>query len=111
MSVDPTAAEHPQPAESHKITHIGPRRRRLLYLVIASVIIAGLLLAGWLPRRQRSEEVDTRANEQKSALPVVQVMTVHKASAVEQLTLPGTVTPETVVHIYARCGLSEEALR
>jgi multidrug efflux pump subunit AcrA (membrane-fusion protein) len=83
----------------------GPRRtRRLVYVVIAVVIVAGLLVAGWLPRRQRTTEVNARAREQKSALPVVQVMTVHKASAVEQLTLPGTVTPVNVAHIYARAA-------
>src|SRR5689334_9674781 len=84
---------------------MGPRRtRRVVYVVIAVVIVAGLLVAGWLPRRQRTTEVNARAREQKSALPVVQVMTVHKASAVEQLTLPGTVTPVNVAHIYARAA-------
>jgi multidrug efflux pump subunit AcrA (membrane-fusion protein) len=80
------------------------RRLRLTYLVITLVVICGALLAGWLPRRQRTQEVNAKAKEQKSALPVVQVMTVHKASAVEQLTLPGTVTPVNVAHIYARAA-------
>jgi multidrug efflux pump subunit AcrA (membrane-fusion protein) len=84
---------------------VGPHRRlRLRYLAIAFVVIAGLLLAGWLPRRQRTKEVNAKANEEKSALPVVQVMTVRKASAVEHLTLPGTVTPVNVAHIYARAA-------
>jgi multidrug efflux pump subunit AcrA (membrane-fusion protein) len=97
--------EHPQPAGGHKSIRSGSRRAlRLVYLVIAIAIVVGLLLAGWLPRRRRTQEVNARANEQKSALPVVQVMTVHKASAIEQLTLPGTVTPVIVAHVYARAS-------
>jgi RND family efflux transporter MFP subunit len=100
---DATSAERPQAAEDQQATRMGPRLR-LLYLATAFLVIAGLLLAGWLPRRRRTAEVDARAKEQRSALPVVQVMTVQKASAVQQLTLPGTVTPVTVAHIYARAA-------
>jgi multidrug efflux pump subunit AcrA (membrane-fusion protein) len=104
MSDDPTSVERRE-AGGPKSTRTGPRRLRfILYVVIAFIVIAGLLLVGWLPRRQRTLEVNARAAEQKSALPVVQVMTVHKASAVEQLTLPGTVTPVSVAHIYARAA-------
>lgn len=89
--------EHPHRTGGHGLF-------RLLYLVIALVVIVGLPLAGWLPRRRRAAEVDARAQEQQSALLVVQVMTVHKASALEQLTLPGTVTPVNSAHIYARAA-------
>ena len=103
MSDYPTSAERPHTADNHKSTRSG-RRLRLMYLVLALLVIGGVLLVGWLPRRKRTEEVNARANEQKSALPVVQVMAVHKASATEQLTLPGTVTPVNVAHIYARAA-------
>jgi multidrug efflux pump subunit AcrA (membrane-fusion protein) len=98
------SAEHREVAQGEKNTPVGHRRLGLFYLVIAFVVICGLLLAGWLPRRQRTQEVNSRASEAQSALPLVQVMTVHKASAVEQLTLPGTVTPVNVAHIYARAA-------
>jgi multidrug efflux pump subunit AcrA (membrane-fusion protein) len=105
MSDDLTSVERREAAGDHKSTRTGPRRLLfILYVLIGSIVIAGLLLAGWLPRHQRTLEANARAEEQKSALPVVQVMTVHKASAVEQLTLPGTVTPITVAHIYARAA-------
>ena len=103
MSDYATSAESSHAADDHKHTHTG-RRLRLIFLLIALIVIGGALLAGWLPRRQRTAEVNARANEQKSALPVVDVMTVHKASANEQLTLPGTVTPVNVAHIYARAA-------
>src|ERR1700758_1345707 len=105
MSHESASALNPHVGEGYQGTRRSPRRiLRLLYLLIALVVIAGLLLAGWLPRRRRTAEVDARAAAQKSALPVVQVMTIHQASATEQLTLPGTVTPMTVAHIYARAA-------
>jgi multidrug efflux pump subunit AcrA (membrane-fusion protein) len=105
MSGNATPEETRDIAQGDKGGRVGRRRRLgLFYLVVVFVLIAGLLLAGWLPRRQRTEKVNARASEAQSALPIVQVMTVHKASAVEQLTLPGTVTPATVAHIYARAA-------
>jgi multidrug efflux pump subunit AcrA (membrane-fusion protein) len=104
VSDDPRFVDGREANGDHKSTRTDPHQRRsILYVVVAFIVIAGLLV-GWLPRHQRTLEVDARAEEQKSALPVVQVMTVHKASAVEQLTLPGTVTPVNVAHIYARAA-------
>ena len=105
MSTDVKGTEHKQAAEADKtISTRSHTAFRVFYLVTAFVVVAGLLLAGWLPRRQRAKEVNARAEEQKTTLPVVQVMTVHKASAMEQLTLPGTVTPVIVAHVYARAS-------
>lgn len=105
MSHDSISAEHRDAAEDHQSTHTVPRRLLfVVYVVLACIVIGGLLLIGWLPRHQRTLEVNARAEEQQSALPVVQVMTVHEASALEELTLPGTVTPLTVAHIYARAA-------
>jgi multidrug efflux pump subunit AcrA (membrane-fusion protein) len=105
MSDHAASAERQESVRGERSTHMGQQQRLgIFYSLIAFVVIGGLLLAGWLPRRKRTEEVNARANEQKSALPVVQVMTVHKTSGVEQLTLPGTVTPVTVAHIYARAA-------
>ena len=99
------AAERSQPGQEPKNSRRGPRIAvRLLLAVIGLVVVAALLLAGWLPRRQRTQEVNAKAEEEKTTPPVVQVMTVHKASATEQLTLPGTVTPVSVAHIYARAA-------
>jgi multidrug efflux pump subunit AcrA (membrane-fusion protein) len=105
MSDDATSAERPQSGQDQKSSRRGPRTAvRLFLAVIGFVLVAALLLTGWLPRRQRTQEVNAKTEEQKTALPIVQVMTVHKASAMEQLTLPGTVTPVTVAHIYARAA-------
>jgi multidrug efflux pump subunit AcrA (membrane-fusion protein) len=60
------------------------------------------LLAGWLPHYYRNKAVSAEAQEQRSALPVVEVQTVHRAAAEQTLTLPGTVSPQETAHVYAR---------
>jgi type IV secretory pathway component VirB8 len=89
MSTDVKGTEHKQAAEADKtISTRSHTAFRVFYLVTAFVVVAGLLLAGWLPRRQRAKEVNARAEEQKTTLPVVQVMTVHKASDLRQRPRP-----------------------
>src|ERR1700722_15507907 len=88
--------------------HDEHRQRRtgrwLLWIlsVVAVLIIA--LLVGWLPHQKRNEEVDAKARQQQNSVPVVEVQTVHGASAEQDLTLPGTVTPLRSAHIYARAS-------
>lgn len=77
-------------------------RRRMLVAILAAVVIALAFLAGWLPHSRRNQAADADAKEQQSALPVVEVQTVHRAPAKETLTLPGTVTPLRTAHVYAR---------
>ncbi len=63
------------------------------------------------PIYKRNKEVNARAQQQKNALPVVEVQTVHAASSEQELTLPGTVTPLAAAHIYARAtGIFEGPL-
>ena len=76
-------------------------RKRLYILVVAIVVIAAVLL-GWLPREKTAKQARALAAEQTNALPVAEVIAVHQASSAEQLTLPGTVAPGSVVHIYSR---------
>ena len=76
--------------------------RRMLWILIVVVVLALALLLGLLPHYKRNKEVNARAQQEKSALPVVEVQTVHAASSEQELTLPGTVTPLRSAHIYAR---------
>ena len=42
------------------------------------IVVLGLaLLVGWLPHHKRNKEVNARARQEKNALPVVDVQTVH----------------------------------
>jgi multidrug efflux pump subunit AcrA (membrane-fusion protein) len=78
--------------------------RRALWILLAVVALAVALLLGWLPHYKRNKEVDAAALQQKNALPIVEVQTVHAASSEQELTLPGTVTPLRSAHIYARAS-------
>ena len=86
-------------------TPIAPHRSRVwIYILIALVVMIALLFFGWMPRHKVSEQINAQANQETNALPVVEVMTVHQAASAEQLTLPGTVTPNNAAHIYSRAA-------
>jgi len=76
----------------------------MLWVLMAVVVVALALVLGWLPHSKRNREVNARAQQQKNALPVVDVQIVHTATAEQELTLPGTVTPLRSAHIYARAS-------
>jgi multidrug efflux pump subunit AcrA (membrane-fusion protein) len=78
--------------------------RRLLWILIAIVVLGLALVAGLLPHYNRDKVVNARAEQQKNTLPIVEVQTVHTASSEQVLTLPGTVIPLRSAHIYARAS-------
>ena len=93
------------PWDEHHNEHRQRRTGRwLLWSVIVVAVLIVALLIGWLPHQKRNEEVDANARQQQNSVPVVEVQTVHGASAEQDLTLPGTVTPLMSAHIYARAS-------
>jgi multidrug efflux pump subunit AcrA (membrane-fusion protein) len=69
-----------------------------------AAVLAVALLVGWLPHQKRNKEVDAKAKQQQNSVPIVEVQSVHGASAERDLTLPGTVTPLKSAHIYAQAS-------
>jgi multidrug efflux pump subunit AcrA (membrane-fusion protein) len=67
-------------------------------------LLAVALLVGWLPHQKRNKEVGAKATQQQNSVPTVEVQIVHAATAEQDLTLPGTVTPLKSAHIYARAS-------
>lgn len=78
--------------------------RRLIWILFVGAVLAVALLIGWLPHQKRNKEVNAKAQQQQNSVPVVEVQIVHGASAEQELTLPGTVTPLKSAHIYARAS-------
>jgi multidrug efflux pump subunit AcrA (membrane-fusion protein) len=78
--------------------------RRIVWIPIAIAVVILALLLGWLPHYERNKDVNARAQQEKNALPVVEVQRVHIASSEQELTLPGTLTPLRSAHIYARAS-------
>jgi multidrug efflux pump subunit AcrA (membrane-fusion protein) len=104
MSVDGSTS---MPAADDRQNGAQPQQKRggrTLWIVVAIVVLGLALLAGLLPHYTRNKEVNARAQQQKNALPIVDVQTVHIASAEQKLTLPGTVIPLRNAHIYARAS-------
>jgi multidrug efflux pump subunit AcrA (membrane-fusion protein) len=91
--------------DQHSSDRTGAARQRpryWLYLLVVVVVVAALLSLGWLPRYSINQKVQARANQEKNALPIVQVVTAEHVPATEELTLPGTVVPVSTTHVYAR---------
>jgi multidrug efflux pump subunit AcrA (membrane-fusion protein) len=80
----------------------GPRPRYVRYLLVAVAVITGLWLLGWWPKHKLNEQVQAKADQQKVALPIVEVVTASEVPKTEELTLPGTVVPVSTTHVYAR---------
>ncbi len=78
------------------------KSRYWLYLLGAMVVIAALLIFGFVPRFFRNKKVQARSNQEKNALPIVEVVIAEHVSMPEELTLPGTVVPVSTTHVYGR---------
>src|SRR6201996_8191569 len=78
-------------------------RRKIAIFVIAFLLLFLIVLfVGWLPRHERTKEIDRRAKEQQDAKPVVNVAKVEPAQNQQGLVLPGTTIPLTEAYVYAR---------
>jgi multidrug efflux pump subunit AcrA (membrane-fusion protein) len=104
MSAEATTPPGPPSEERHDEHRQRRPGQRLLWILIVAVVLAVALLVGWLPHQKRNQEVDAKAKQQQNSLLVVEVQMVHGASAEQELTLPGTVTPLRSAHIYARAS-------
>jgi multidrug efflux pump subunit AcrA (membrane-fusion protein) len=104
MSADIATSRPPDGDQQHEQQPQRKHSRRMVVGLIAIVVLVLALLLGGLPRYKRDKQVNAMAQQQKNALPLVEVQTVHSASSEQDLTLPGTVTPLRSAHIYARAS-------
>ncbi len=83
-----------------------PTSYRLLLLLLAGVVVvfALVFLVGFLPRHNRNKQIDQGANQERSALPIVEVEQVKRAGGGGGLVIPGTITPLTEAYVYARAS-------
>lgn len=81
-----------------------PVNKRILFFFVLAVVIVFLLVffVGYLPRHSRNKEIAKKAEEQKNAVPVVQVQQVKRAQNAGGLVIPGTTTPLIEAYVYAR---------
>ncbi len=91
----------PLPERVHK-----PRSWRPAIIVAVCILLLALIggLAGYLPRHNREKKIDTQAQTEASAKPIVEVQTVRQVQEQQGLVLPGTTLPLTEAFIYARAN-------
>jgi multidrug efflux pump subunit AcrA (membrane-fusion protein) len=83
-----------------------PVNKRTLLLFVLGVVVVFLLVffIGFLPRHSRDREIARKAQDQKDAIPVVQVQQVKRAQDAAGLVVPGTTTPLIEAYVYARAN-------
>jgi multidrug efflux pump subunit AcrA (membrane-fusion protein) len=83
-----------------------PRERKPLYWFLFAflILVVLVLLAGWLPRHFRNEDIEKRSQEEKNAKPVVETMRVMASQSEAGLVVPGTTIPLTEAYVYARAN-------
>jgi len=82
-----------------------PKNKKVLFLVIAVVALAFLLILffGWIPRHEREKKTEALA-QQANRPPVLEVVRVTRERNKAGLVLPGTTTPLTESAVYARAS-------
>lgn len=88
------------PAEEHRQKH--SPGGVAIFLGIFVVIVAGLFVAGVIPRMERKDELKKMHAETVDAVPVVHVVTANPARESESMTLPGNIGAILYTTIYAR---------
>jgi len=68
------------------------------------VLVAGVLLGGYLPRRATTEALDRAAAQRSITPPLVNAAKVVRAPNATGVSFPGNITPITEAYIYARAA-------
>src|ERR1700681_1833051 len=84
-------------------SRIGISKRTLFTVVLLpGALVASALLAGYLPRRSTTEQLDSAAAKRRSTPPIVNAAMVTRAPNLSEVSFPGSITPITEAYIYAR---------
>src|ERR1700687_4545391 len=87
------------------LSRIGSSKRTLFIAVLVpGGLIASALLAGYLPRRSTTEQLDNAAARLRSTPPIVNAAKVTRAPHATEVSFPGSITPITEAYIYARAA-------
>ena len=77
-------------------------KRLIMAVLVLGVLAAMVLLAGYLPRRTTTRELDSAAAKLRNTPPLVNAAKVTRAPKVTEVSFPGSITPITEAYIYAR---------
>src|SRR6266849_6271569 len=79
-------------------------KRLILAVLLLGVLVAAALLAGYLPRRTTTRQLDSAAAKLRNTPPIVNAAKVTRASNLTDVSFPGSITPITEAYIYARAA-------
>src|SRR5882724_4658338 len=79
-------------------------RRLILAVLLLGVLVAAALLAGYLPRRTTTQQLDSAAAKLRNTPPIVSAAKVTRAPNLTEVSFPGSITPITEAYIYARAA-------
>jgi multidrug efflux pump subunit AcrA (membrane-fusion protein) len=104
----PDGRQGPQPNEQapDQLNRKG-KHSPVYWLIFAALILAAaaaVFFFGWLPRHKQKQEIEREAQQEKTALPRVQVVKIKRASPQSELRVPGTTQAYTEANIYARAS-------
>jgi multidrug efflux pump subunit AcrA (membrane-fusion protein) len=71
-------------------------------LMMAILLVGAALLAGYLPRRATTRQLDNAAAKLRKTPPIVNATKVIRAPNVTEVSFPGSITPITEAYIFAR---------
>jgi multidrug efflux pump subunit AcrA (membrane-fusion protein) len=79
-------------------------KRLILAVLLLGVLVAAALLAGYLPRRNTTRQLDSAAAKLRNTPPMVNAAKVTRASNLTDVSFPGSITPITEAYMYARAA-------
>jgi len=87
-----------------QVLHRPKHGKTLLWVIVAAVaLFAIVLVAGWLPRRERDKQTEDRTRAEQGP-PTIEVVQVRRERDKAGLVLPGTTAPLVESSVYARAN-------
>jgi multidrug efflux pump subunit AcrA (membrane-fusion protein) len=78
--------------------------KRLILAVLLLGVLVAALLAGYLPRRTTTRELDSAAAKLRATPPLVNTAKVTRAPNMTEVSFPGSITPITEAYVFARAA-------
>src|SRR5437899_401112 len=80
------------------------KRTLFIAVLLPGALVAAALLAGYLPRRSTTKQLDNAAAQRRTTPPIVNAAMVTRAPNLSEVSFPGSITPITEAYIYARAA-------
>src|SRR6267378_5420436 len=80
------------------------KKRLVIGVLLSGVLVAAALLAGYLPQRSTTLQLDSAAAKRRSTPPIVNAVSVTRAPNMTEVSFPGSITPITEAYMYARAA-------